>query len=236
MKKVNFLLIILFSIRVSISVSHAQNDRVHDFWVPGYEYHYNAIYRDNEGNVITDENLVIKPTGMIWEMDSNQTLAEFHLNYSEADSAALAPHPLNGVNRKWIRTYKEGVIQDPHRIWMHPVRNNQYILTEIAPFPEVRFPLEKGLQWHSTLWIYEAFGSFYGTVESDYVVEGRLLREYDFGHQPCWKIIATGLHDRLGKNTAVFYFHEIMGITEMNYHFYNGQEIEIKLTGITTTH
>ncbi|MCP6768780.1 hypothetical protein NL529_28455, partial [Klebsiella pneumoniae] len=54
-------------------------------------------------------------------------------------------------------------------------------------------------------------------------------RTYEFGKLICWKIFAIGKHDKLGENTATYYFNEQVGFTEMNYHFYNNQRIEIKL-------
>lgn len=72
-------------------------------------------------------------------------------------------------------------------------------------------------------------GTFQGTVESTYVIEAKELRTYQFGNLMCWKIIATGLHDKLGTNMVTYYFNSEVGFTEMNYVFYNKQKIEFKL-------
>jgi hypothetical protein len=112
---------------------------------------------------------------------------------------------------------------------MHPIRKNQYILTEIAPFPETKFPLVKGKTWNSTLYIYEAFGSFKGTVNSTYIIEGVEARKYQCGTFKCWRIVAKSLHDKLGESSVIFYFNEDLGFTEMEYTFFNSQKITFSL-------
>lgn len=203
--------------------------QVADLWAEGRTYTYRVWMQDEQGHTMTDELLTLRPTGKAWEIDPNQTLAQFELNFSAADSARLAPFPPNGLQRPWMRRYSEGVMQTPTRVWMHPLRNNQYQYTEVAPFPEVRLPLEAGLKWPGTLWIYEGFGSFEGTVESKYLIEGQESRDYVFGPLDCWVINSVGVHDKLGTSSAVYYFHEMYGFTEMNYAFYNGYTLTITL-------
>ena len=128
-----------------------------------------------------------------------------------------------------MHKYEEGVIENENRIWIHPLRQNQYVLTEIAPFPEVKLPLEVNRSWQSMLQIYEGFGSFQGDVKSNYIIESREARHYKFGTLACWKINSEGEHTKLGKNGAVFYFNKEVGFTEMNYWFYNGYKISLKL-------
>jgi len=200
-----------------------------DYWAIGKEYHYNAVYKDNTGKVITSEQVSIIPTGETWEIDPQQTLATYRLNFSSADSTRLAPIPLNGVMKEWKREYQEGVISNDKKVWMHPVRVNQYILTEVAPFPEVQFPLKEGLSWTSTLWVYKAFGSFEGTVECSYKVSKKESRTYSFGKLNCWRIDATAVHDKLGVSTTTIYFEEEIGFVELDYKFYNGQTLNFSL-------
>ena len=200
-----------------------------DYWAIGKEYHYNAVYKDNTGKVITSEQVSIIPTGEIWETDPQQTLATYRLNFSSADSVQLASTPLNGVMKEWKREYQEGVISNDKKVWMHPVRVNQYILTEVAPFPEVQFPLKEGLSWTSTLWVYKAFGSFEGTVECSYKVSKKESKTYSFGKLNCWRINATAVHDKLGVSTTTIYFEEEIGFVELDYKFYNGQTLNFSL-------
>jgi hypothetical protein len=198
-------------------------------WSPKRTYTFQAVFTDPQGKLITSEKITIHPTGQIWERDPQQTLADFTVDFSAADSARLAPFPVNGVQRAWSRNYHEGVIENDSRVWMHPLRSNQYLYTELAPFPEIKKPIEEGQSWKSSLFIYEAFGSFEGTVQCSYVTMGREERAYDFATLKCWEVIASGTHTKMGVNKATFYFNEDYGFTEMNYRFYNGHKLEIKL-------
>lgn len=201
-----------------------------NYWSSEREYIYHVLYSDSDGQKITTEKVTMKPTGKIWDADPKQTLMNFQLDSISADWSKISATPLNGKQRNWMTNYEEGVLQTPKKVWMHPLRQNQYILTELAPFPEIILPIKKDTSWNTTLWIYKAFGTFEGTVECVYTLSQQEKREYDFGELNCWKVVAIGTHDKLGQNTATYYFNEEYGFTEMNYHFFNNQKIEIKLT------
>jgi hypothetical protein len=202
-------------------------------WSPKRTYTYQATFTDPKGTRITQEKITIHPTDEIWERDPQQTLADFTVDFSTEDSARLAPFPANGVQRAWSRNYYEGVIENESRVWMHPLRSNQYLYTELAPFPEIKLPIEEGMSWKSALFIYEAFGTFEGTVECRYVTMGQETRDYAMQSLKCWEVVASGTHTKMGVNKATFYFHEDFGFTEMNYRFYDGHKLEIKLMAMS---
>lgn len=212
--------------------SDSSNFHYPDYWSKERIYKYSGLYSDSSGEIITSEKITLQPTGKTWDADPKQTLMDFKLDSITADWNKLPPVPLNGKLQSWMINYQEGVLQTSNKVWMHPIRKNQYILTELAPFPEIVLPIKKDTTWKNTLWIYEAFGTFEGTVECTYTITGVEIRTYEFGILPCWKIIATGMHDKLGINSAIYYFNEEVGFTEMNYLFYNKQKIEFKLTSI----
>lgn len=204
-----------------------------NYWSSDRVYTYKGLYIDSLGQTITSEKITLHPTEQAWEIDPRQTLMDFTLDSISADWNKLPTAPLNGKNRNWFTsTYQEGVLQTSKRIWMHPIRQNQYILTEIAPFPQVIFPIIQDNSWKDTLYIYPAMGTFEGTVESTYTIKAEELRTYKFGNLMCWKITATGNHDKLGLSSVIYYFNTEIGFTEMNYVFYNKQKIEFKLTTI----
>ena len=200
-----------------------------NYWSPEREYVYEALYTDSDGQQISREIIRMKPTGKIWDVDPKQTLINFQLDSIVADWSRIPATPLNGVQRAWMTDYEEGVLQTASKVWMHPLRQNQYVLTELAPFPDIVLPLKKDTSWNNTLWIYKAFGTFEGTVECVYTLSQQEKRDYAFGSLNCWKVFAVGTHDKLGVNTATYYFNEDYGFTEMNYQFFNHQKIELKL-------
>jgi hypothetical protein len=216
------------SVQAQVSSQPADLGKLH-IWSPRRTYTYQATFSDDKGNVLTSEKVILQPTGEIWDRDPQQTLTNFTIDFSAEDSARLAPFPPNGVARRWMRKYHEGVIENETRVWMHPLRTNQYQLTEVAPFPEIKLPIKAEMSWKSSLSIFEAFGSFEGTVQCSYVTMGQEERSSAFGPIKCWEVVASGTHNNLGVNKATFYFHEEYGFMEMNYRFYNGQRLEIKL-------
>ena len=227
----------LFVILLMINnLCYAQNDTFiynnQKYWDSSRTYQYQAIYKDSFGQIKSIEKITIKPTSTIWTYDVKQTLVYIFLDFNEQDSQKLAINPLNGKNKKWVRLYQEGVIENSDKIWMHPIRQNQYILTEIAPFPELKFPVFLNSNWESTLYIYKAFGSFEGTVFSKYKISNVIQKKYNFGEVKCWEISSEGIHNKLGTNRATYYFNEMYGFTEMNYTFFNKESIEIILEDI----
>ncbi|MCP6769589.1 hypothetical protein NL529_32555, partial [Klebsiella pneumoniae] len=80
------------------------------------------------GHILSTERITLNPTGVIWDADPNQTLMEFHLDSITADWNKMPAVPLNGVYRYWRSNYEEGVLQTSNKVWMLPVRKNQYIL------------------------------------------------------------------------------------------------------------
>lgn len=203
-----------------------------NYWDSTKTYVYNAIYSDSAGNTITSETIQIKPTGKPWEFEPKQTLFKIKFDFNAKDSALLAANPLNGMHKPWKRNYLEGVIQDSTRVWMHPIRKNQYVLTELAPFPEVKLPIQRGDSWTNTLWIYKAFGTFEGTVESIYKIDTLIQTVYLKDTLNCWRINAAGTHNQLGKNSITYLYQEQLGFVELDYHFYNEQRLIFRLTNI----
>lgn len=198
-------------------------------WSNEREYHFFVTYLDSLNQVISTEKLTIKPSGKIWEVDTKQTLLNFFLDSLNVVWSRIPDPPINGIRKLWSTNFQEGAIQNSTKIWMHPLRKNQYVLTELAPFPEIILPITPDTSWQSTLWVYKAFGSFEGTITCDYSILKQEIRSYNFGSINCWRIDAVGTHDKLGINKVIYYFNEEYGFTEMKYQFYNKQKIEINL-------
>ena len=133
--------VILYSENNYAQSPENKNKIIVNYWNANRAYTYQITYTDSNNQLITKEDLLIKPTGELWEADKKQTLADFSVNFKSADSTKLAPYPINEKMKLWLRKWQEGVIQNESKIWMHPVRQNQYQLTEIAPFPEVKLPI-----------------------------------------------------------------------------------------------
>lgn len=209
--------------------SPAQNVNLAKYWESERTYFYRAILKDSTGNILSEETIIIHPTEKVWEIDDKQTLIDIEINYDPGDSARLNSSPFPVRSKSWSRNYQEGVIETSKSVWMHPIRVNQYILTEIAPFPEIRLPPLEGLTWDSWLEIYQ-FDGLEGRVITSYAIENLEERAYDFSTMLCWKVIASGKHDKFGESTLILYFNDLHGFTEMHYQFFNGQQLTFTLT------
>lgn len=212
------------------AISQTGLDMSYNYWAKGRIYQYKSIFKDSLGHTVTSDSVNIIPTGNIWEIDPKQTLANYEIKFNSSDSSRLASNPLNGIKKGWRKYYQEGVISNDTLLWMHPIRSNQYVLTEVAPFPMVKFPISEGRNWQNTLWIYKAFGTFEGTVECNYNVHKQVMRKYAFDEILCWKIEAIAIHDKLGSSTTTIYFNEKIGFVELDYHFFNDMTINFTLT------
>jgi hypothetical protein len=201
-----------------------------------FELKYNAIFKDTLGN-ITDEEIIFKSLGTPWEYQNDQIKVEYL--YFPTDSIInLLNNPLSKKGRfKDIRILTKstsGYINSEKSFWIHPFRANQYVFTEIAPFPSVYFEnLKIGGKWEEKLFIPFGWGIFNGRVQKKYEVidiesfefKGEIINE-------CWVIEAVGLHSKLGVSTIKYCFHPNFGFLYMKYYIYNGVEIEFKLIDI----
>jgi len=126
-----------------------------------------------------------------------------------------------------------GVIEDEKSVWMHPFRSNQYNFTEVAPFPEVRFPLQVGATWSSKLTVYEGWGKWENsTIEDSHRIMGKENITVPFGELETWQV-SSEASAPFGTSTQKVWFHEELGFVKIVIHNYQGQTLEIALAQVT---
>jgi len=208
-------------------------------------YQYQAVYISPAGDTLSRERIVLRPTGQPWVGQPKvQKACVVQYHYSPSDSLTFAhrPHPQTKPGRpaqtyEWQKSVVTGVIEDAQGIWIHPIRSNQYVYTEVAPFPAVRrAQLLAGGNWRAgRLFIMSGWGAFKGSVQPTYQVEKQATRQYGGRTLTgCWLIHAVGRHSRLGNSYLDFYFHPQYGFTEMHYRFYDGTRISFVLEQLDT--
>lgn len=95
------------------------------------------------------------------------------------------------LNTKGTLIEKTGVIENEHRIYLHPPRESFMKFTELAPHPQVNFPIQKGAFYLVDLLVGPGFGEYTGLklkqkisvvekVDSLWVFEGVNLSESSF--------------------------------------------------------
>jgi|SRR5690554_1934324 len=197
------------------------------------ELTYSAHFADLDGNV-TYENIIFKSLGIIWEWDKSQTKCE--LIYTPTDSIINQLHnPLSkrGQEKNIQISIKSttGYIDNDNSFWIHPFRENQYVYTEIAPFPSVYYnKLSVGSKWEEKLFILFGWGGFKGTVKKNYEVISQETYNYQGETlEGCWLIQAQGKHNKLGTSTTTYLFHPKFGFLYIKYLIYNGIKMEFYL-------
>ncbi|SDX90362.1 hypothetical protein [Hymenobacter psychrophilus] len=201
-------------------------------------YHYRAVFISPTGDTLSRERVTLQPSGEPWIAQKKvQTAFRVIFNNSPQDSATFSVRlnpeskgPDKPKRYNWIKSYTTGAKEDKQEVWIHPIRDNQYNYTEVAPFPEVKQDsLVAGLGWGGKM-VFLFQGAFNGKATNRYQVEKQETRQYGALSLPgCWLIKAVGEHSKLGKSYLDFYFHPQYGFTEMHYRFYDGTKIDFVL-------
>tara|TARA_B100001059_G_C17620190_1_gene469116 strand:- start:124 stop:813 length:690 start_codon:yes stop_codon:yes gene_type:complete len=217
--KVAILVIIIL-----ISSSSFTQDK--KYWKEGISYNYSALFISEKGDTLSNETIIVTPKDTIFNY--NQTLVIYHFLSKNIELKSRTDSIL-GFNNLWVDSIGEGAYEN-HRLWIHPFRSNQYILTELAPFPNINLSPSIGIKWKSSLKLPSHWGNFSGEVKNKYKIVAKESRKYVWGNEDnCWKTESIGKHNRLGKSYLTTYFKEEYGFLEMNYHLFNGDSIKFKL-------
>lgn len=200
-------------------------------------YTYEAVFVGRDG-IKTVEKIILKPLGIPWKYQKSQS--EYVVEYFPSDSILnlIVDPTCKSSDTRYVKKStrsSSGAVENNDFIWFHPFRSNQYIYTEVAPFPEVKFDsLIVGKSWHSgKIYILSGWGKFKGNLSSQYYVIGN--KKIEFRGEiidNCWEIKGIGEHNKLGKSSVKYLFHEKYGFLELNYQFFDGTLIEFKLTDI----
>jgi len=129
--------------RLEQLISHHKNLNV---FKHGRNLIYKAIRINSHGDTLANTIISLKPDGTGWGSPAaslqSQIIYEYH--YTKQDSIDHLEELTKVVTSNfWIRRDTTGVIENDEKVWLHPIRNNEFFKTEIAPFPEVIFPISK---------------------------------------------------------------------------------------------
>lgn len=184
--------------------------------------------------LISDEMMSVFITGKSWQYDSFQAeaLLLYKADYSESSIKKIRPFGINPEinDRQWVNQSATGIIDNEKRIFLHPFRDNQFYFTEIAPFPEVFYPLDVGKTWSGALNIGSGWGIWDNQrLETSYqIVEKESLKINGQEYSNCWKISSSATSD-LGISYLTTWFHEEFGFVKFNYVTYAGQILQLEL-------
>ncbi|MEO0337983.1 MAG: hypothetical protein AAF242_02100 [Bacteroidota bacterium] len=203
---------------------------------PCRSYTYQADYYDSEDELITSSRIRMTANGQRWRFQpESQDEIVIQYEYTDQDFKTALKYKLNKSmpSLVWQREVTTGVIENVGTVWMHPFRSNQYLFTEVAPFPEVQFPLEIGKAWSSQLNIQQGWGDWENTTgNNSYKITGQETIETKYGQiKDCWKIESTASYP-FGESDFDYWFSEELGFVKMAYQNYGDQSLQIELVEI----
>lgn len=194
---------------------------------------FNAKLWDAEFNLISEDRIWMMATGQPWGYDTVQHEITVQYEFDQEDVDRINQENINkSLDHSWVNKTTTGVWENEKSIGMHSFRQNQYTLTEIAPFPDVRLPLEVGKIWNATFTIYEGWGDWSDSkMKNYYEVVSYETIELSYGKLDAWHINSY-TEAPFGNSTHNFWFHPKLGFVKMIIHNYSGQTLEIELIDV----
>ena len=203
---------------------------------PCREMIYRATFKTDKNELITNSRIMMMATGKRWKFQpEKQDEIIVQYEFTKEDFERNQQNQLNKglLGNRWVKQGIEGVIENVKEVWMHPFRYNQFNFTEVAPFPEVKFPLRIGKTWTGNLNIQEGWGDWENT--NGYFVYKVTANEditTIFGLiENCWKVESKSKYD-FGQSRFEYWFSEKLGFVKMHYINYGNQTLEIELEGV----
>ncbi|MFT7150530.1 MAG: hypothetical protein ACI82Q_002396 [Nonlabens sp.] len=209
------------------------NTNLRNVFEPCKEFIYSAKYWDAEYNLISHEQIWVMATGQGWEYQPDSQ-DEILIQYSHDPSLidSISRFSINPEIQHWRSQESTGIIETGSRTWMHPFRSNQYLFTEVAPFPSVQFPLEQGKTWTSSLNIYEGWGVWANsTLDNTYEVVGYENIATEFGELEAWHVSSVTTAE-FGTSSHNFWYNMELGFVKMIIKNYAGQLLQFELAEV----
>jgi len=193
----------------------------HEIFTKNKEFIYLVQYHQNELAITTNERISLTITGNAWKNASNQKEAIWKYQTKSKTKMIFKDQFSLG----WLPVDTTGVIENDKKIWLHPPRNNQYTLTELAPFPDFRKNKKVGDSYSSITFMGDGLGSWKGKkVKCNYLITNINKGKED----SLWTIKGTSEFE--GKiNNCEFIFSNIRGFISLSYSFFNGDSMIMQL-------
>lgn len=186
---------------------------------PNREWHF-IIKSSNNLNIDTmilktyDESFVITQRKIDYiynkTVDSNGNYTE------EIETTGVIDRQGNFLTRLFIKP----------EIWLHPPRGKYLRVTELLPFPWIKFPIKIGQSNDWELTPKEGWGDFKGkTIKGKIEVVKRIFNDNPIINDSCWVLEGIG-ESEIGKFKCKYYFNEKYGFIYFYYDL-NNYQLEI---------
>lgn len=194
----------------------------------GQTYIYATEYKDLANDLIIYDTINLVITDKPWRGAPEKQKEMIWLYAISQDSATFSNMYTLGI----VRSDTTGYIENDTRLFLHPPRHQHYTIIELAPFPEIDLPLEKGKEYQRLLFTSTGWGEFSQLkIKNKYLIKGSRKRQWNNESISVWDIQSES-QSELGITTADFVFNHTRGFMKIEYRFYNNIEINIKLIEI----
>lgn len=209
------------------------------FFKEGRNYVYKAIRVDLKGDTLANTKIIMKPDGTGWGNPAaslqSQIVYEYH--YDTQDSLDHIDELIQVVQADfWKKTDTTGVIENEDKLWIHPMRYNEFYKTELAPFPAVIFPISEETieEANGKIMILNNWGTYNSSeTHNEYSYLGKEVKSYlNLKPLSCHKFHAIGFNNFHGMSETDYYFHEDYGFLEINIETYDDDKISFVLDEI----
>ncbi len=189
------------------------------------EFFYSAIYLDSINKIHTQDTIILIATDIPWSQSPKR------------QKTMIWKYNINGNSKKelemfsigWDKVDSTGFIENTAKIFIHPPRHNQYSITEVAPFPQIIYPIELNKEYKSLNFIGSGWGDWSNLkMIYNYKIIGKTKITISNNTYDCW-IIQSISESELGLSTLKFLFNEQVGFVKMSYSFYDNTKIELQL-------
>jgi hypothetical protein len=186
-------------------------------FIPGNIFSYHVEYKTDE--FTTTDTIRIVVTGNPWKQ-SPENQKEIIINYDLKNIDTSLFRGIESIG--WVNADTTGAVENDKTCWFHPPRHNQFKLLELAPFPQVDFPLELDRTWSKVLFI----GAGWGEISNTKVYWNYRITGYS---DSAWMISAEARPsgNLAGINRLDFIFSETNGFERLYYSFSNGTKVSM---------
>jgi len=229
----------LFNIELALKkredqlIAHHQNLKIFSV---NSKFTYSAFRINIDKDTLASTKIIATSNGTGWghPAASQQSEVVYTYLYTEQDSIQNIDELEKVVKREfWIKQDTTGIIENEAQFWIHPMRNNQFYKTELAPFPTVIFPIgHKSISTaNSKIVILSNWGTYSPSItDQRYFYEGIVEKEYSCTERiKCHRFSSYGHNSKFGISYLEYFFNEKYGFTEMNYLTYDGDIIKFEL-------
>lgn len=210
------------------------------------KFYYSAILIQN-GDTITKEMIIIEPFSRPWIFQARvQNSMKYNYNLDTVGLKSFVHYRSNTQKKREEYYYKNhkvmmfarwpfsskkeitGYIEDSTScFFIHPPRNNQYSITQIAPHPKIYYTaLRDTACYYNT-------GLVWGEYNFKHKIETNPYDGVEFDRiEKLWEINGVSTSETYNENRLYAIFSKQIGFLRLRYKFYNNTEINLELVKV----